>query len=351
MNKLRQVCTDNGWALVYHYTQPMFGKMIAKTGFRMSTQGQGDGGVYFSTKGPASYGLGTPEYETNIIIDCFGESRLDEYRGKHKLDMLIVYGAHPQTLSPAPGGRNNAVMVRKSDFELLSRPTPEGNYFLRPDRILAVFQFDSSRRLKGLNEEVKLQFEKEEEEDAATRDWLRSLNGIIHENEVGLLKLQNEFMDRISTIRSHSNASSSFGLNYNDDNDDDDDDDNNNDNVVGADDRTANGLGDEMSSSNPIISPRKSSIVDVFGWVLKPTTLASPRRQSGKRGKGESGRNNGHHLPTTTASQASQDYSVGSGGRERNHTVSSNIQMSHLWLADEESKGTTNPIARSGHAI
>ena len=38
----------------------------------MSTQGQGDGGVYFSTRGPASYGLGSHLYEDNIIVDCYG---------------------------------------------------------------------------------------------------------------------------------------------------------------------------------------------------------------------------------------------------------------------------------------
>jgi len=33
----------------------------------MSTQGQGDGGCYFSTIGPCSYGLGKAKYEDNII--------------------------------------------------------------------------------------------------------------------------------------------------------------------------------------------------------------------------------------------------------------------------------------------
>ena len=30
---------------------------------------------------------GTSKYEENIIIDCFGKERLEEYRGKHKLDV------------------------------------------------------------------------------------------------------------------------------------------------------------------------------------------------------------------------------------------------------------------------
>eukprot|EP00615_Pteridomonas_danica_P015489 CAMPEP_0114392792 /NCGR_PEP_ID=MMETSP0102-20121206/11051_1 /TAXON_ID=38822 ORGANISM="Pteridomonas danica, Strain PT" /NCGR_SAMPLE_ID=MMETSP0102 /ASSEMBLY_ACC=CAM_ASM_000212 /LENGTH=89 /DNA_ID=CAMNT_0001552123 /DNA_START=380 /DNA_END=646 /DNA_ORIENTATION=- len=64
---------------LYHYTSLEAAKLIIKTGFRMSTQGQGDGGVYFSTKGPASYGLGNKKenYEKNIIKDCFGVERID----------------------------------------------------------------------------------------------------------------------------------------------------------------------------------------------------------------------------------------------------------------------------------
>ena len=62
---------------------------------------------------PASYELGGPDYEQNIIVDCFGAGRLEEYKGKHKLDLCIVYGAEPWALSPAPGGRDNALMVRE----------------------------------------------------------------------------------------------------------------------------------------------------------------------------------------------------------------------------------------------
>jgi hypothetical protein len=71
----------------------------------MSTQGQGDGGVYFSTLGPAAYALGTDAYEENIIIDCFGPERLNEYEGKGMLDLCLIYGAEPKVLSQAPGER------------------------------------------------------------------------------------------------------------------------------------------------------------------------------------------------------------------------------------------------------
>jgi hypothetical protein len=39
---------------------------------------------------PASYDLGSEKYEENAIIDCFGRERLEEYRGKGKLDVWWV---------------------------------------------------------------------------------------------------------------------------------------------------------------------------------------------------------------------------------------------------------------------
>ena len=101
----------------------------------MSTQGQGDGGVYFSTLSPFSYGLGSAEYEGNLIVDCFGKERLNEYRGKHKLDLVIIYGIEPGLLLPAPGGRVNATMVAKKTFEELTLPDADGCFHLRPDSI------------------------------------------------------------------------------------------------------------------------------------------------------------------------------------------------------------------------
>mmetsp|Transcript_33577 Transcript_33577/g.39454 ORF Transcript_33577/g.39454 Transcript_33577/m.39454 type:complete len:411 (+) Transcript_33577:2-1234(+) len=112
----------------------------------MSTQGQGDGGVYFSTLGPCSYGLGTYEYEENLIRDCFGVERLEEYKGQGRLSAVIVSACHPALLQPAPGGRDRAKVVSKSDFSAFSLPHLDGNYFLRPDRILGVFYIDPNEQ-------------------------------------------------------------------------------------------------------------------------------------------------------------------------------------------------------------
>jgi len=133
---------------LYHYTMPVVVPLILQGGMRMSTQGQGDGGVYFSLKGPLSYKLGQKEYEKNIIKDCFGVARVDEYLGQGKLDALIIYGCDPNVLLQAPGGRDNAKMVPKSYFTSLMLPEESGDYFLRSDRILAVFEIHSDVQLE-----------------------------------------------------------------------------------------------------------------------------------------------------------------------------------------------------------
>ena len=135
MAAVRRACEEEGTVPLYHYTILAVAPFILGGGFRMSTQGHGDGGVYFSTLGPSSYNLGADNYEENIIVDCFGEERLEEYRGKHKLDLLFVYGVNPSIVEQAPGGRENAKMVPKGNFNDFATPLKDGNYFLRPDYI------------------------------------------------------------------------------------------------------------------------------------------------------------------------------------------------------------------------
>ena len=91
----------------------------------------------------------SPSYEANIIIDCFGEGRLNEYARKHKLDLCIVYGVDPGALIQAPGGRDNARVVSKAMFAAASLPDEAGSYFLRPDRIMGMFVLDPSEPPRG----------------------------------------------------------------------------------------------------------------------------------------------------------------------------------------------------------
>jgi hypothetical protein len=58
MKQLRDDARSRGLTPLFHYTAPHVAGLVLTGGLRMSTQGQGDGGVYFSTLSPASYGLG-----------------------------------------------------------------------------------------------------------------------------------------------------------------------------------------------------------------------------------------------------------------------------------------------------
>jgi hypothetical protein len=153
MKTIRRRCAASNRVPLYHYTQVSVASLILKTGLRMSRQGQGDGGVYFSTLGPCSYGLGSSElgsnelYEEMIIKDCFGVERLLEYKGQGKLDVVIVYAISPMALQPAPGGRDNAKVVTKATFQDLSLPHADGNFFLHPSAVMGAFLIRTSKPL------------------------------------------------------------------------------------------------------------------------------------------------------------------------------------------------------------
>lgn len=59
--------------------------------------------------------------------------RLEEFRGKHKVDLCVVYGAEPLALSPVPG-RADSRVVGKALFEALGVPSADQSFYLRPDR-------------------------------------------------------------------------------------------------------------------------------------------------------------------------------------------------------------------------
>jgi hypothetical protein len=68
ISALRSRAHERGLVTLYHYTSPKVVALILEGGLRMSTQGQGDGGVYFSTLSPASYGLGKVRTCTGAVI-------------------------------------------------------------------------------------------------------------------------------------------------------------------------------------------------------------------------------------------------------------------------------------------
>ncbi len=87
------------------------------------------------------------------------------------LDLVIVYGAEPSALMQAPGGRANAKMVGRASFGALSLPDASGNYFLRPDRILALFVLDGAAPPAG-RELCAARLEAEVARDLDTKAWL-----------------------------------------------------------------------------------------------------------------------------------------------------------------------------------
>jgi hypothetical protein len=101
MKMVRQRAFKHGLIPLYHYTSSAVLPLIIRNGLRMSTSHASsfrEGGVCFSMKGPASYGLGSERYGTNMIKDCFGVERMDEFQGRGKLDAIIVYGCHPSVI-------------------------------------------------------------------------------------------------------------------------------------------------------------------------------------------------------------------------------------------------------------
>jgi hypothetical protein len=183
MTQVRGRCRALGLTPMYHFTSPASAAFIMQDGFRMSTQGQGDGGVYFSILGPGCYDIGSVDYEDNIIIDSFGVERLEEFRGAHKLDVCIVYAADPRALSPAPGGRENAMVVSKGTFTDLSLPHGDGSFFLRPDRIMRAFLIDPWDPPDGRGQAISQSaIEVEKAKDLQSKRKLAEIEKMVQEN-------------------------------------------------------------------------------------------------------------------------------------------------------------------------
>lgn len=140
MGEIRQVCNKHGLIPVYYYTMPSTAEEIAEKGIRFGSTNTEDVGIYFTTLSPASFDVGCPEYETNLILDMVGCEHIDDIRDKldvrggHKFDVCFVYAAESRVLRQAPGWRNASIMVPKSFMETFLEPRFEtGDFLLRPD--------------------------------------------------------------------------------------------------------------------------------------------------------------------------------------------------------------------------
>lgn len=140
----RARCADAGWVPLYHYTQRSVGNLIHKHGLRVSKNGQG--GVFFSAVSPAALSLGTAKYEESLILEILGPTHVARCLGKHLFDLVVVYGMVPKAIESVNGKSTAMFVAPNSTIKSLSLPQPDGNYFLRADRILGMLLIDSDER-------------------------------------------------------------------------------------------------------------------------------------------------------------------------------------------------------------
>eukprot|EP00615_Pteridomonas_danica_P014873 CAMPEP_0114398952 /NCGR_PEP_ID=MMETSP0102-20121206/15255_1 /TAXON_ID=38822 ORGANISM="Pteridomonas danica, Strain PT" /NCGR_SAMPLE_ID=MMETSP0102 /ASSEMBLY_ACC=CAM_ASM_000212 /LENGTH=477 /DNA_ID=CAMNT_0001560531 /DNA_START=460 /DNA_END=1893 /DNA_ORIENTATION=+ len=187
MNAVRSYAKEFNLMPLYHYTTLPAALLIMKNGLRMSSGelsstsslnhhiNNGEGGVFLTTQSPASYGLGTKNYEVNLIKDFLGIDKIKEFEHQANFDAFIVYGCSPNTLeqNPKAKGKKHSKMFSRKSFVRFSLPDANGNYFLRTDRILGCFLVKKKKFRSQMNPEVAFQFKNEIHHD---RTILRDAN-------------------------------------------------------------------------------------------------------------------------------------------------------------------------------
>ncbi len=68
---------------------------------------------------------------------------------------MVVYGIAPQAIESVPGESTSTFAVANSAFKSLSLPQPDGNYFLRNDRILGMLLIDPDERFLAVSDVVE----------------------------------------------------------------------------------------------------------------------------------------------------------------------------------------------------
>ena len=186
MAEVRDECDKLGLIPIYYYTTSSAAGLIARNGFPFMTASSKDSGIYFTALSPASYDVGSFEYEDNLILDMLGPDSLMDSHRAHKFDVCIAYAAEPRVMRQAPGRHGTVKMVPKLFLEHFSEPEPRsGDFLLRPDRIVACFLLDPSNRLTGYDSSsAALTAEKEEDN--------RSIN------ELGLMEAVSRFNDSMT---------------------------------------------------------------------------------------------------------------------------------------------------------
>jgi hypothetical protein len=169
LQKVRYMCSNLGLVPLYYYTSAEGAESLLSSGFKMSNNGDGVGGVYFDTNGPCYYGVGSNEYERNLISEIFGEEKVDEYLGKGKLDLVLIYGADPSCVESISGGKKYSKLIGKHLFEDLTLPAKDGQYYLRPDRIQAalIVNFKSMKGNKTASSLILSKFKITTDDDNA----------------------------------------------------------------------------------------------------------------------------------------------------------------------------------------
>jgi hypothetical protein len=124
---VRQKAYGRDLVPLYHYTSRTSATLIIRNGFRVNNSGghsngsnggsgSGDsfknrgsgssvsddkkrsGGVFFTTRGPACYDIGSEGYESNIIQDFYGVHQANIFSNKASVEVVIVYGCCARAL-------------------------------------------------------------------------------------------------------------------------------------------------------------------------------------------------------------------------------------------------------------
>lgn len=108
---VRNKANKNNLIPLYHYTSLHAAMIIMKKGIKLNSietnyhhdignifnhingfNSNNGGGIYFTTKSPASYHVGSKQYEINLLKDLYNVENVNKYKGNKKCDVVIVYG-------------------------------------------------------------------------------------------------------------------------------------------------------------------------------------------------------------------------------------------------------------------